>query len=83
MSRTITQTYTSTVRLTSTSNDPISITSTGAIVPPNAVYALYGIGGSSQSWTIANAGVINSGTAGTGIQLGSAGNYVGASTVTN
>jgi hypothetical protein len=83
MSRTITGTSTSTVTLSSTGDNPVSIVSTAKITTTNASYALYGEGNAGQSWTITNAGVINAGTYGNGIQLGGYRGYVGASIITN
>ena len=84
MSRTISDTYTSTVKLTNTANNPVTLTSTAKLTPSAAAaYALYGAGGTGKAWTITNAGVINAGTNGNGIQLGAGGVYVGSSTITN
>jgi hypothetical protein len=68
MSRTISGTYTSTVTLTSASDNPISVT--GSITAA-AGYGLYGIGGELNAWTITNFGVIVGGSNdSTGIALG-------------
>ena len=64
MSRTISATYTSTVKLTNTANNPITLTSTAKLTPTaiNGGYGgLYGKG-LPGGWTITNAGIINDGT---------------------
>jgi hypothetical protein len=84
LARTISSTYTSGVTLTSTSNNPVSITPTARLSKSAGRYgALYARGGPSNSWTIDNSGQISGGNgAGTnnagGIYLGS---FV--STITN
>ena len=84
MSKTISSSYTSDVRLTSTASNPVTLTSAARLIPTYTAYAaLYGAGGTGEAWAITNAGVINGGTTGNGIQLGSGGTYVGASVVTN
>jgi collagen type I/II/III/V/XI/XXIV/XXVII alpha len=86
MSKTITS-VSAGITLTSSLDNPVSVTSTGAIISSTGS-ALYGQGGASNDWTIANSGLISStGTGAAGIQLGSytASNFtpVKAGTVTN
>ena len=86
MSKTISGTFTSTYKLTSTASNPVTLTSTAKLTPSGisgGYGGLYGKGGSGQTWTITNAGVINDGMNGNGIQLGQGGTYVGASVITN
>ena len=86
MSRTISGTYTSTVTLSSTANNPVTILGTARLTPSatsGSYGALYGASGAGQSWTITNAGVLNDGTNGNGIQIGQGGTYAGASVITN
>jgi hypothetical protein len=78
----ITGTTHTSITLTSTASNPVSVTSTAEITPTSAnIGALYGEQG--KSWTITNVGLISDGTNGNGIQLGRSSNYVGASIITN
>ena len=83
LGHTLSGTYGVAVTLTSPTNNPLTVLSSGKVTPASGAYALYAKGGASQAWTIINAGSINDGTNGNGIQLGQGGTYVGASTVTN
>jgi Hint domain len=81
MSRTIAGTSTTGVTLSNTSDNPVLVS--GTIATSNAD-ALYGIGGSSYSWTITNTGLISeTGTVAGGIQLGKQSTGVSAGLVTN
>ncbi len=84
MGHTISGTSTSGITLSNVGYNPVTVTDTAHL--SLAVYsfaALYGEGGTGKSWTINNAGVIDGGTHGNGIQLGSGGTYAGACVVTN
>ena len=71
MSRTISGTYASGITLTSTANNPVTITAGGVVAKPSGVLgALYGKGGGTNSWTIDNAGLISGGSAASGVYLG-------------
>jgi hypothetical protein len=83
---TLAGTYMATVTLTTPANNPLTVLSTGTIVPTGTAGlngGLYAMGGASQAWTITNSGLINDGTNGHGIRLGRGGTYVGASVITN
>ncbi len=71
--------YAAGITLTSTSQNPIQVT--GTITPASGI-ALFGPGGGSNTWTIANSGVIGGG-AGSGIALGNTVTYVANAVVTN
>jgi hypothetical protein len=81
--RTISDTYSAGITLTNTADNPVSVT--GKITPTSGI-ALYGQGGASSSWTVANSGVITA-AGGTGVQLGKSaalgGSSVGTAVVTN
>ena len=81
MSRTISGSYGS-ITLTTTADNPVYVTGTIAAIG----IALYGEGnaGGTNGWTIDNSGTITgSGASGVGIQLGTAGNPVAASRISN
>ena len=80
MSRTISSTYTTGITLTTTSDNPISVTGTVNVASGTA---LYGTGGGSYGWTIDNSGLLNGGGNGYGISLGTSGSYVANGVVTN
>ncbi len=81
MPRIISDSYTSGITLTDTADNPVTVTSTGAVTPPSG-NALYGSGGETNTWTIDNAGLI-AGTNANGIQLGSSYSHVYSAIVTN
>ena len=83
LGHTLASVYTHAVTLASPGNNPFYITGAGGIAPTVAnATALYAPGG--HAWTITNAGTVTGGTSlGTGIVLGAAVNYVGATTITN
>jgi hypothetical protein len=70
MSRTIHGTYTTGIKLTNPADNPVTITTTGAILAGG--YAIYGAVGTA--WTIANQGRLESG--GVGITLASGGEII-------
>ena len=71
--------YASGITLTSQGQNPVSVTGT---ITPSSGIALFGPGGGSNSWTVANSGLIG-GSASTGIQLGNNLTYVANGVVTN
>src|SRR5689334_14948497 len=82
MSRTISTSSTG-ITLSSTADNPVSVTSTGAITS-SAGNALYGQGGGKNSWTIDNSGLISGGGLGNaGVALGSGGSPVVLGIITN
>ncbi len=85
MARTITGTTTTGITLTSQGDNPVTVAATAVVSKPSgAPGALYGQGDGTNTWTIDNLGVIaGGGTAGVGIQLGSATFYVNSGDVTN
>src|SRR5665213_2892783 len=84
MAHTISGTSTVGITLSNVGYNPVTVTDTAHLVLAVYTYAaLYGEGGTGKSWTISNAGVIDGGTHGNGIQLGAGGTYVGACVVTN
>ncbi len=84
MGHTISGTSTVGVTLGNVGYNPITVTDTAHLSLAAYSYAaLYGEGGTGKSWTISNAGMIDGGTHGNGIQLGSGDTYVGAGVVTN
>ena len=80
MSRTISGTSTAGITLSSTIDNPVSVT--GAIDVTSGT-ALYGTGGGSYSWTIGNSGLISGGGSGYGISLGTTAAAVSNGFVTN
>jgi hypothetical protein len=79
---TITGTTHTSITLTSLTSNPIFVTSTAKITPTSAnMGALYGDPG--NDWTITNAGLINDGTHGSGIQLGGFAAYANSAIITN
>ena len=84
MSRTISGTYASGITLTSTANNPVTVTASGRITRASGVLgALYGKGGTGTSWTIDNAGLISGGTNTGGVYLGGFASTVSSGVVIN
>jgi hypothetical protein len=83
MATTITGTNTVGVSLTLQSESPVTVAQGAVISTTGTLGALYGVGGSSYSWTIDNSGGIAGGQTGKGVQLGSTTHYVSNAILTN
>ena len=83
MARTISHSYNFGITLTSQSDNPVTVTSSGTVNASGGYGAIYGEGGGTNTWTITNSGKLIGTNSSNGIQLGSFQNAVTNGVVNN